>query len=147
MRFLQSVSRKGVGKQQYKEAPPWLRRSGFYSAFLKLEWALNIEYATSQGQKRKDDFGYILIIEYHMGGETSNRNQLGYTSLVSYIIPRVYLLKFHKNIRWKNIIKVLGLVATSDSRSLSLTTTPNPIIIFIILIIIFHLFVKIFIFL
>jgi hypothetical protein len=48
---------------------------------LKLEWALNIEYATSQGQKRKDDFGYILIIEYHMDGETSNRNQLRYTSL------------------------------------------------------------------
>jgi hypothetical protein len=59
LRFLQSVRRKGVGKQQYKEAPPWLRRSGFYSAFfLKLEWALNIEYATSRGQKLKDDFGW-----------------------------------------------------------------------------------------
>jgi hypothetical protein len=25
---------------------------------LKLEWALNIEYATSRGQKLKDDFGW-----------------------------------------------------------------------------------------
>jgi len=63
LRFLQSVRRKGVGKQQYKEAPPWLRRSGFYSAFFETRVALNMEYATSRGQKRKDDFGYILIIE------------------------------------------------------------------------------------
>ena len=63
MRFLQSVRRKGVGMQQYKEAPPWLRRSGFYSAFFETRVALNMEYATSRGQKRKDDFGYILIIE------------------------------------------------------------------------------------
>ena len=71
--------------------------------FLKLEWALNIEYATSQGQKSKDDFGCVLIIEYHMGGETSNRNQLGYTSLVSCAIQQVYFLKYHKNIRCKSI--------------------------------------------
>jgi hypothetical protein len=110
---------------------------------LKLEWALNIEYAT-QGQKRKDDFGYILIIEYHMDGETSNRNQLRYISLVATLW--VHLLKYHKNIRYKNIIKSLDLVTTLDSRTLSLTVTPNPTIIFIILIIIFHLLAKIFIF-
>jgi hypothetical protein len=42
LRFLQSVRRKGVGKQQYKEAPPWLRRSGFYSAFF--ETGVGIKY-------------------------------------------------------------------------------------------------------
>jgi hypothetical protein len=80
-----------------------------------------------------------------MDGETSNRNQLRYTSLVA--TPCVHLLKYHKNIRYKNIIKSLGLVTTLDSRALSLTVTPNPTIIFIILIIIFHLSAKIFIFL
>jgi hypothetical protein len=57
------------------------------------------------------------------------------------------LLKYHKNIRFKNIVKILGMTVTSDSRALSLAATPNPTIIFTILIIIFYLSAKIFIFL
>ena len=56
----------------------------------------------------------------------------------------IYSLKYYKNIRYKNIIKSLGLVIMLDSRALSRNVTSNSII---ILIIIFHLSVKIFIFL
>ena len=80
MRFLQSVRRKGVGKQQYKEAPPWLRRSGFYSEFFETGVGIKYRICYKSREKRKDDFGYILIIEY---GETSSRNLLRYTSLVA----------------------------------------------------------------